>query len=107
LLGNDQFAGSSSKKDHLDAALTKVLNGQALTRVQYDPTTASTEFIFDLGGTFRTLPSLEQNAEPEEQWALSEPSGDWFVVNDAGQYSHYSGSTRRDEVVWQPLPHSL
>lgn len=103
LLDDVQIAGSSSSRVQLDAALHRVLNGQALTSVHFDPITSSTNFTFDLGGTFRTLPNSTPTTEPEEQWTLSEPSGDWFVVNDAGQYSHHAGSTKPDEVVWHPL----
>jgi hypothetical protein len=81
-----------------------VLNGQALSGVRFDPSTRSTDFTFDLGATFRTLPSQEHDTEPEEQWKLSEPTGDWLVVNDASQYSHRSGKAQPDEVVWRVLP---
>jgi hypothetical protein len=104
LLDNVEVAGSSSSRDHLEKALYGVLNGQALTGVHFSPSTGSTDFTFDLGATFRTLPSLEPETEPEEQWLLSEPTGDWFALNDAGQYSHYSGKTKPDEVLWQDLP---
>ena|SRR6202167_6211474 len=104
LLDNVVIAGSSSSRDHLDKALYRVLNGQALTGVRFNSSTGSTDFTFDLGATFRTLRSQEPDNEHEDQWLLSEPTGDWFVLNDAGQYSQHSGTTKPDEVVWQSLP---
>jgi len=103
MLDGELIAASTSDSNHLEASLFRVLNGQILQGVEIDQLSGATDFTFDLGATLRTSIPVTPESEPREQWLLSEPDGNWFVVNDKSQYSRHSGRTPPDQIQWATL----
>jgi hypothetical protein len=69
-----EVAHSGSEGTEVDRSLG-LLDGQALTRLDVDPTTGASTFHFDLGGSLRVEPSKLDREEPDDLWLLYEPSG--------------------------------
>ncbi len=95
-------ADSTSSTRMIKRAMAQ-LNGQALNRVSVQPD-GKTFFEFDFFGRLETLPNPAEYGEESEQWLLYEPSGKVFVLRADMKYSHQSGSTKKKEEAWLPLP---
>jgi hypothetical protein len=108
------LAGNESSDEQIDRAM-QIVNGQALMRVEVNPTDARSRFTFDLGATLTTCPhpathgllgefESERSADHgDEQWMLYEPSGYVLTVRADGCYQHVPGNEPPDGTAWIPL----
>ena len=106
-LDGSQLAHDESRRIAMDRAL-RLLNGQALTRVQVDPSDGSTLFEFDLGCTLATnpAPSGTYGDEPITQWKLYDlgPGGKVLEVRDDGLYCVSGLAATSEDEHWLPIP---
>jgi len=82
-----------------------VLNGQALTAVEIEPSDGRTRFNFDLGCTLLTLPAEAgvYDNEPIEQWYVYVRAGPVLSVRGDGTYQINDRRQKREDWVWQPI----
>lgn len=84
----------------------KVLNGQAPTEVQVDPTNGATRFDFDLGCRLNTHPAPPDwyDEDPIHQWMLYQPDGTVLSVRSNGSFAVAASSEPDSPNTWTQLP---
>jgi hypothetical protein len=104
MLADVQLAHCESDDVTMHRAL-HVLNGQALSAVEIEPSDGRTRFSFDLGCTLLTLPAEAgvYDREPIAQWYLYGRSGLVLSVRGDGTYRINDRHQKRDDWSWQPI----
>jgi hypothetical protein len=103
MLEDAQLAHCESDDVTIHRAL-HVLNGQALTAVEIEPSDGRTRFSFDLGCTLLTLPAEAGVYEdPVEQWYLYARAGLVLSVRSDGTYKINDRHQKREAWDWRPV----
>ena len=98
------------ESDDITIARTmSLVNGQALTSVQVDPTHGRSSFNFDLGCVLDTWPAPDgtYEDEPVVQWMLFLPSGEVLSYRGDGMCSRKSGDTPMGVGPWELVENSV
>ncbi|SFJ24207.1 hypothetical protein [Planctomicrobium piriforme] len=78
-----RLADSESSRKRIERACA-TLDGQALTKVEYNSAKGSSKFRFDLGGKLKTRPL---DNELLEQWSLYLPNGNVLAYHSNGGFT--------------------
>jgi hypothetical protein len=99
-----QLAHSESSDERIRRAVY-LLNGQAISQVEVNPSNGRSRFGFDLGGELRTWSYDEPDEKPSNQWFLFDPSGFVLTVRADGRFSYDPPDGPTPEVGgWMRLP---